>query len=253
MHDNEYEKFGFKEVPKGSKQKLVNQVFNSVSSKYDIMNNLMSLGIHRLWKKSMLDMLPNPKGLLLDVAGGTGDIANLFIKKAKSARHAAEIVILDINYEMLNQGIAKSVNNNLFNYSKWICGNAEELPFSDNSFDYYTIAFGIRNVANIDKALQEAYRVLKPGGKFVCLEFSHVENSLISTIYDQYSFNIIPKLGKIIAEDEASYKYLVESIREFPSQEQFLNQIRQAGFKYANYKNLTFGVAALHYGYKITS
>jgi ubiquinone/menaquinone biosynthesis methyltransferase len=240
--------FGFKQVSKDQKVSLVKQVFSSVASKYDLMNNVMSLGVHHLWKQRMIEMLSNTKGSLLDVAGGTGDIAKLYLKK--SAAYAPTIVICDLNYAMLSEGRDKAINENIIKGIEWSCGNAESLPFPDNSFDYYTISFGIRNVADIPKALREAYRVLKPGGKFVCLEFSHPTNPHISNLYDLYSFKVIPFVGKVITGDFDSYQYLVESIRKFPTQREFASLIEQAGFAMVNYENLTFGVTALHFGYK---
>jgi len=238
--------FGFKEVLVEEKQGLVGQVFSSVAHKYDLMNDIMSLGIHRLWKARMIDELePNKK--LLDMASGTGDIAKRYYLKSQSA----EITLSDINQDMLSMGRKKLLNENIFKGLNFVCANAEELPFSEMEYDYYTIAFGIRNVTHINKALKEAYRVLKPGGKFVCLEFGKVNNECLSAFYDFYSFNIIPKIGNLVVGDEDSYRYFVESIKRFPSQETFVNMMNEAGFKLSKFKNLTAGVVALYVGYRI--
>lgn len=242
--------FGNKEINKEQRQNLVNEVFSSVASKYDIMNDVMSFGIHRCWKNALMNELPNINGKLLDVAGGTADIALRFANKAKKNNKIADITVCDINPEMLEVGKAKAIDNNHLNI-QFIEGNAEKLPFDDNSFDYYTIAFGIRNVTNIDKAVREAYRVLKPGGKFICMEFSQVQNSFLKQIYDFYSHNFIPKFGKLIAGDEESYTYLVESIRKFPNQESFKNLIENENFQQVSYKNFNNGIVALHKAFKI--
>lgn len=240
--------FGFQQVDEEQKQPLVRGVFENVASRYDIMNDVMSLGIHRIWKQQFIRKLhPRPNTHLLDVAGGTGDIAFRFL----DANPSGEVTLCDINHAMLENGYRRAVDENRLNHLEWVCGNAESLPFEDNHFDYYTIAFGIRNVTHIDKALQEAYRVLKPGGKFMCLEFSHVTNPVLQKIYDNYSFHLIPAFGKIIANDRDSYQYLVESIRMFPKQENFAQMIRDASFENVNYENLTHGVVAIHSGWKI--
>lgn len=240
------ENFGFKKVNHSEKQSLVGQVFSSVAQKYDLMNDIMSFGIHRLWKSRLIQEL-EPNKSLLDMASGTGDIAKKYY--LKSSKH--DITLCDINSDMLKVGKEKLIDENIFQGLKFVCCNAEELPFEDNSFDYYTIAFGIRNVTNIDKALKEAWRVLRPGGKFICLEFAKLDNKILAKLYDLYSFNIIPKFGKIIANDEESYKYLVESIYNFPPQDQFLGMVTEAGFKLGKFSNLTHGTVALYTGYKI--
>jgi demethylmenaquinone methyltransferase / 2-methoxy-6-polyprenyl-1,4-benzoquinol methylase len=237
--------FGFRQVDSKEKQGLVGQIFSSVAHKYDLMNDVMSLGIHRLWKDKLIEQLdPNKK--LLDMASGTGDIAKRYYEKCSNP----DITLSDINYEMLTTGKNKLVDENIFKGLEFICSNAENLPFKEDSYDYYSIAFGIRNVTNIDKALEEAYRVLKPGGKFLCLEFSKVDNKTLAKYYDFYSMNIIPKMGSMIAGDEESYRYLVESIRTFPPQKEFVTMMSAAGFKHSQYFNLTFGVASLYIGYK---
>ena len=250
--DDEYTSFGFKKVSFENKKNLVNEVFSNVANKYDVMNDLMSLGVHRLWKNKFCDYIDNLDSNILDVAGGTGDIALKLKEKARAKNlQNNQVTICDINYEMLTCARNKAIDKNFLKNIDFICGDAEKLPFADDSFDYYTIAFGIRNVPIIDVALKEAYRALRRGGKFLCLEFSKVEIEPIKQIYDFYSFNIIPKIGKITARNEDAYKYLVESINLFPSQEEFANMIKQAGFKRVSFQNLTFGVAAIHIGHKL--
>ena len=219
-----------------------------MASKYDVMNDFMSLGIHRFWKDAMMDWLA-PRGgqLLLDVAGGTGDISFRFLKRAGNA-HAT---VLDLTEPMLAEGRKRAATAGISGQLDWVVGDAMALPFEDQTFDVYTISFGIRNVTNPKKALAEAYRVLKPGGRIMVLEFSHIPNDLLQWCYDKYSFNVIPRLGQIIARDRSSYQYLVESIRKFPNQENFLNLVNEAGFENTKYRNLTMGVACLHSGWKI--
>ncbi|MFA5954948.1 bifunctional demethylmenaquinone methyltransferase/2-methoxy-6-polyprenyl-1,4-benzoquinol methylase UbiE [Hyphomicrobium sp.] len=244
--------FGFRTVPEAERQGLVNKVFASVADRYDLMNDLMSGGLHRLWKRELITMLNAPRSAtpfsLLDVAGGTGDIA---MRYAKDAGPNATAVICDISPEMLNVGRRRIADAKLDNRITCVEGNAEELPFENGSFDAYTIAFGIRNVTHIDKALAEAYRVLKPGGRFLCLEFSECRVPLLDRAYDFHSFEIIPRLGQWTAGDADSYRYLVESIRRFPKQEAFADLIRTAGFSRVSYRNLTGGIAAIHGGWKI--
>tara|TARA_B110000908_G_scaffold42706_1_gene51999 strand:- start:3606 stop:4355 length:750 start_codon:yes stop_codon:yes gene_type:complete len=245
---NEKTHFGFKEVGIKDKARMVHDVFSSVASKYDIMNDVMSFGIHRIWKNNMMDWLsPQPNHKLLDVAGGTGDISFRFLKRAPSA-HAT---VFDMTQSMLDEGQLRAETENMESHLDWVCGDAMCLPFSDNSFDAYTISFGIRNVTHPEKALSEAYRVLRPGGRMMVLEFSQIPNQSMQWAYDRYSFNIIPQMGKIIANDSESYKYLVESIRKFPNQEKFLDMLNKAGFNNTKYRNLTMGVACLHSGWKI--
>lgn len=231
------------------KSHLVKKVFDSVADRYDIMNDIMSFGTHRLWKKKMISVMHiSPNCKLLDVAGGTGDIALQAIEKEPTT----DVTVCDINCRMLQKGRDNAININKLSL-QWCCADAEHLPFNNNQFDYYTIAFGIRNVSNRKKALQEAYRVLKPGGKFICLEFApmNYQNKIFTKLYDLYSFNIIPKMGKLIAEDEESYRYLVESIRQFPNQSQFKNEIEDVGFANTSFCNMSYGIAALYLGYKI--
>ena len=234
--------FGFKKININKKETLVNNIFNSVSSKYDLMNDLSSLGFHRLWKQELINWLaPQSHQSLLDIAGGTGDIAKLFIK---SGGLSADII--DINYNMLINGISK--NNNKIRY---IVGNCEKLPIRNNVYDRVTIAFGLRNITNRQLALDEIYRVLKPGGRFICLEFSQVNNNIAKKLYDLWSFKIIPKLGKIITNNEDAYKYLVESIRMFPDQDKLSSMFVKSKFERVKYKNLSKGIASLHSGWKI--
>ncbi len=249
--------FGFRTVKSGEKAGLVRDVFDSVATRYDIMNDLMSAGVHRLWKSTLLDRLnPQPGQFLIDVAGGTGDIARGFVKRAnarpRSAASApAAAVICDINAEMLRAGAARDETSSLAGQMARVCGDAERLPFADAGADAYTIAFGIRNVTDMDAALAEARRVLRPGGRFICLEFSHPVTEYLQKAYDAYSFRVIPWLGEKVANDRDSYQYLVESIRKFPAQAAFAARIEKAGLSRVTYENLTAGVAALHMAWKI--
>ncbi len=240
--------FGFRDVPEAEKAGMVHGVFSRVASKYDIMNDLMSGGMHRLWKDAMMDWLaPRPGQRLLDVAGGTGDVAFRFLKRAPGA----SAVVCDMTEAMLVAGRQRAEAEKMAESLDWVVGDAMALPFPSNSFDVYTISFGIRNVTRIADALAEAYRVLRPGGRLMVLEFSQIPNDLMQKVYDLYSFNIIPVMGQIVAGDRDSYQYLVESIRKFPDQESFAKMIRQAGFGQVKYRNLTMGVAALHSGWKL--
>jgi len=240
--------FGFQSVPEGEKAGLVHGVFTRVASRYDIMNDLMSGGVHRLWKDAMMDWLAPRNGQrLLDVAGGTGDIAFRFLRRAPGA----EAVVFDMTQSMLDEGRKRADAEKMADRLDWVAGDAMALPFADNSFDVYTISFGIRNVTRIADALAEAYRVLRPGGRLMVLEFSQLPNPAMQWAYDRYSFNVIPALGQIVARDRESYQYLVESIRKFPDQETFAGMIRTAGFEQVKFRNLTMGVAALHSGWKI--
>ena len=236
--------FGNKKVKKTEKQTLVNNVFNSVADKYDLMNDLTSLGIHRLWKDSLINWLaPQPYQKLADIAGGTGDISMKFLLAGGCSAH-----IIDINKEMITKGKLKNINNN--NLS-WTIASAENLPMADNSYERASMGFGLRNITNRVLALKEVYRILKPGGRFICLEFSHVENSLLKKIYDVWSFQFMPRIGQKITGDKEAYNYLVESIRQFPSQPELTQMFSEAGFSRVKYRNLSNGIVTLHSGWKL--
>lgn len=240
--------FGYQEVDETEKAGLVHGVFTNVASKYDIMNDVMSVGIHRVWKDAMMDWLaPRAGQRLLDVAGGTGDVAFRFLKRAPGA----SATVLDMTESMLIEGQKRAEAAQMADKLEWIVGDAMALPFEDNTFDRYTISFGIRNVTRIPDALSEAFRVLRPGGRLMVLEFSQLPNDGLQKLYDLYSFNVIPRMGQLIAGDRDSYQYLVESIRRFPDQETFATMIRTAGFEQVSYRNLSLGIAALHSGWKI--
>ncbi|MFQ3307307.1 MAG: demethylmenaquinone methyltransferase/2-methoxy-6-polyprenyl-1,4-benzoquinol methylase [Candidatus Midichloriaceae bacterium] len=242
--------FGFQKIEKEKKEPKVQKVFSEVADKYDIMNDLMSFGLHRLWKNLFINQIDYfHDKTLLDLAGGTGDIGKKFID-----RGGKKAIISDLNQNMLDKGknnIDDNFNPKYLNDIEWVKANAENLPFKDNSFDYCTISFGIRNVTNIKKAVSESLRVLKPGGKFLCMEFSDIDNKIISKIYELYSFKIIPKIGKIVANSEQSYEYLVQSIKKFYSAEEFLEIIQDSGYKFTKFEKLSFGIVAIHTGYKI--
>lgn len=240
--------FGYQKVRAADKARMVHDVFTRVASKYDVMNDLMSGGMHRLWKEAMMDWLaPHPGQRLLDVAGGTGDVAFRFLQRAPGAK----AVVCDMTESMLIEGRKRAEADQMADRLDWVVGDAMALPFADGSFDTFTISFGIRNVADIDKALREAYRVLRPGGRLMVLEFSQIPNDMLQKAYDLYSFNVIPVMGQVVAGDRDSYQYLVESIRQFPDQDTFATMIRRAGFDQVKYRNLTMGIAALHSGWKI--
>lgn len=240
--------FGFQTVDEDAKAGMVHGVFTNVASKYDVMNDAMSMGIHRIWKEAMMDWLaPRAGQKLLDVAGGTGDVSFKFLKRAGYG-HAT---VCDMTEGMLVAGAQRPDAIERANELDWVVGDAMALPFPDNTFDVYTISFGIRNVTRIPDALAEAYRVLRPGGRIMVLEFSQLPNEMMQKAYDLYSFNVIPKMGKLIANDSESYQYLVESIRKFPDQETFATMIRNADFENVKYRNLSMGIAALHSGWKI--
>ncbi len=247
--------FGFKKVDINQKTNLVKDIFSAVAPKYDIMNDAMSFGIQRLWKNKMIEIISDELQIknhqhnlvkILDVASGTGDIALKIAKNLLQQNQLYQIEATDINQEMLKIGVAKAVDENLFKNINFTCCSGESLPFQDASFDAVTIAFGIRNFTNINKALAEFNRVLKTGGKLICLEFSKVNDYFLQKIYNFYSFKIIPKMGEIIAKDRASYQYLVESIRKFPPQEEFKKMIDGANFQESRFINLSFGTVAIH-------
>jgi len=243
--------YGFRDVSEGEKQGLVNEVFHKVAKRYDIMNDVMSAGLHRVWKDGMVAAL-NPRKdasyKVLDVAGGTGDIAFRIVEASNRLAHAT---VLDINGSMLGVGAERAAKKKLSDNLTFVEANAEDLPFEANSFDAYTIAFGIRNVPHIDVALKEAYRVLKRGGRLLVLEFSEVEMPLLDKVYDQWSFKAIPQFGRMITGEAEPYQYLVESIRKFPNQQDFAAMIRDAGFSRVTFTNYTGGIAALHSGWKL--
>jgi demethylmenaquinone methyltransferase / 2-methoxy-6-polyprenyl-1,4-benzoquinol methylase len=244
--------FGFRDVPLEDKQTLVNDVFHSVASRYDLMNDLMSGGLHRVWKDIMVNTLNPPKSerayALLDVAGGTGDIA---FRAAKASGEGFRATVCDINADMLRVGRDRAAKRHLDERVSFVEGNAEDLPFPDRSFDGYTIAFGIRNVPRIDRALSEAFRVVRPGGRFLCLEFSTVNVPGLDRIYDLFSFRVIPELGRAVTGDADSYRYLVESIRQFPKPAAFSEMISAAGFSRVSVQILSGGIVALHSGWRL--
>lgn len=244
--------FGFTNVGEHEKQGMVNEVFAKVASRYDVMNDLMSMGLHRLWKDDLVSMVNPPKGdepfACLDVAGGTGDVA---FRILRASGPGTKVTIADISPEMVAEGERRAMANGLDDRLRLTVGNAESLDFPDKSFDIYTIAFGIRNVTHIDKALKEAFRVLRPGGRLLCLEFSRVDVPLMAKAYDMYSFTAVPALGKVVTGDGAPYRYLVESIRTFPDQETFRTMIAEAGFSRVTYRNLSGGIVAIHSGWRI--
>ncbi|MBX9945932.1 MAG: class I SAM-dependent methyltransferase [Reyranella sp.] len=246
--------FGFRDVPASEKAGLVRQVFASVAPRYDLMNDLMSGGVHRLWKNALVDVAnPRPGERFLDVAGGTGDIAFRLLARQIGATGGgrADVTVCDINPAMLSVGRDRAVDRGLLDGLAWTTGDAEALPFPDRSFDGYTIAFGLRNVTDIDKALGEAHRVLRPGGRFYCLEFSKVTSAPLGRLYDAYSERALPFFGRLVARDAESYRYLHESIRRFPPQRDLAARLRKAGFVNVTWRDMTLGVVALHSGWRI--
>ncbi len=252
MDNQETAPFGFKQVEQGQKQGMVNEVFSAVAERYDQMNDLMSGGLHRLWKDDFVTELNPPRGeqsfRVLDVAGGTGDIAFRVLNTGGENCH---VTITDINADMLKEGRKRAEQQSFKGGYEFAVSNAEKLSFPDKYFDAYTIAFGIRNVTRIDQALKEAYRVLKPGGRFLCLEFSHLDVPALEALYDAYSYTVVPAIGKVVTGDGHPYRYLVESIRTFPNQHNFANLITKAGFARAKYTSLSAGVVAIHSGWRI--
>jgi demethylmenaquinone methyltransferase/2-methoxy-6-polyprenyl-1,4-benzoquinol methylase len=251
MSDTTTASFGYRDVPEAEKEGLVREVFSSVASKYDLMNDLMSGGVHRLWKDAMVEWLnPRPGWRVLDVAGGTGDIAFRIADLVRSRGGEADITVCDINADMVGEGLRRA-QAKAERTIQWIAGNAEALPIPDASMDAYTIAFGIRNVTHIDVALREARRVLKPGGRFFCLEFSQIVQPTLARLYDFYSFRILPQIGALVAQDRDAYQYLVESIRRFPVQQALVERIAAAGLERPRYRNLSGGIAAIHSAWRL--
>lgn len=241
--------FGYDEVDPEAKAARVRAVFDRVAGRYDLMNDLMSGGVHRLWKEALLDWLaPRPGMHLLDVAGGTGDVALRFLNRLDGR---GRVTLVDVNPAMLGVGRDRALDAGWLAEIEWVAGDAMRLPFPDRRFDAFTIAFGIRNVTRIDRALAEARRVLRPGGRFLCLEFSRVVVPALERLYDAYSFTVVPRLGRWVAGDEASYRYLVESIRRFPDQEAFAALMTDAGFGQVRWRNLSGGIAAIHSGWRL--
>lgn len=247
--------FGFRTVHPEEKKGLVRDVFDSVAPRYDLMNDLMSGGVHRVWKARFVDWLnPQPGMRLLDVGGGTGDIAFRVleaVRNRKGGSGATHVTVCDINEEMLRVGRGRAVDRGIVHGIEWVRGDAEALPFEDASFDAYTIAFCLRNVTDIDAALREARRVLKPGGRFLCLEFSHVVVPGLDALYDLYSFQVLPRLGAVVARNREAYQYLVESIRRFPPQQELADRIEDAGLRQVKVRNLSGGIAAIHSAWRI--
>lgn len=244
--------FGYQTVDEEEKAKEVYNVFARAAKKYDLMNDIMSLGVHRLWKNYFVGKIAlNDNMKWLDVAGGTGDIAMRAVRSIQKGGGNGLVTVCDINQPMINVGMKKAAEDPTVDKDrlKWVCGNGEELPFKSGEFNVYTIAFGIRNCTHIDKILEEAFRVLKPGGLFACLEFSSIK-PILSPLYDLYSFGVIPYIGKFVSNDYKSYRYLVESIRKFPNQKKFAEMIEAAGFSDVYYQNLSFGICAIHMGTK---
>ena len=249
IDETQSETFGFRTVGPGEKKPLVRGVFDSVAARYDLMNDLMSVGIHRLWKHTLVDrMAPRPGERLLDVAGGTGDIA---FRLHDRTRGAARITVCDINQAMISVGRDRAIDRGLLSGIDWVCGDAEALPVRSSSVDAYVIAFGLRNVTDIDAALAEARRVLRPGGRFFCLEFSRLVVPALERLYALYSFEVLPRLGSWVAGDAESYRYLAESIRRFPPQDELRARMDRAGLARTSYVNLTGGIVALHGGWRI--
>ncbi|MBF0263660.1 MAG: bifunctional demethylmenaquinone methyltransferase/2-methoxy-6-polyprenyl-1,4-benzoquinol methylase UbiE [Gammaproteobacteria bacterium] len=240
--------FGYQTINKSDKVSEVAKVFHSVASKYDVMNDLMSMGIHRLWKRFTIDHSGVKQGnVVLDLAGGTGDLSAKFVAMVGKE---GKVVLSDINESMLNEGRDRLTNKGIVSNIEYVQANAEALPFPDNTFDCVTIAFGLRNVTDKDAALGSIFRVLKPGGRLLVLEFSKPHVPGLTPIYDFYSFNILPKIGKLVANDEDSYRYLAESIRMHPDQETLKSMMEAAGFENTSYHNMTGGIVALHKGFK---
>lgn len=251
MEKKHDQSFGFQDVTPEEKTNLVGDVFKRVAGRYDVMNDAMSFGIHRLWKDELMRLVrPRPGMRLLDMAGGTGDIAFRFHKATEEMDPPAQVTVCDINPHMIEVGQDRAVDRGILGRINWMVGDASNLALPDNHVDAYTIGFGLRNVTHIEKALAEAYRVLKPGGTFFCLEFSKVQNPLMNKMFQLYSFSVIPRLGEAVAQDRDAYQYLAESIALFPSQKELAQKIEDAGFSHVAYRNFFSGVVALHSGVK---
>ncbi len=244
--------FGYQSVAAEDKSGLVHDIFSSVANRYDLMNDLMSFGVHRLWKAAFIDWLkPRPDMQLLDVGGGTGDIAFRFLESG-----GRDVTVCDINMDMLKVGRGRVFDRGLIDQGladrlRWVCGDGENLPIADQAADAFTISFCIRNVTHIDHALKEARRVLKPGGRFLCLEFSQVILPILDKLYDTYSFRVLPALGELVTQDREAYQYLAESIRRFPNQDAFAGMIAEAGFSQVSFRNLSGGIAAMHSAWRV--
>lgn len=239
--------FGYRTVRRAAKRGMVRHVFDSVATRYDLMNDLMSGGVHRLWKATLIDWIaPQPGQTLIDLAGGTGDISLRFLNAG-----GGDAIVCDINEAMLSAGRQRRDMLRVGNRLRWCAGNAETLPFNSASADVVTIAFGLRNVTDRDTAISEAYRILRPGGRFLCLEFSHVSNTMLARLYDGWSFNVLPRLGQLVAGDSASYRYLVESIRTFPAPEILADMFATSGFAQVRVRRLSGGIACIHSGWKM--
>jgi len=239
--------FGYRQVPRNDKEAMVADVFSSVAPSYDLMNDLMSAGIHRLWKDALMDwMAPRPEQMLVDLAGGTGDITLRFLKRGGGSAH-----IIDINADMLAAGKKRAALKPYAAQLQWTVASAQAIPLDDKSADRVTIAFGLRNVTDRMAALREAFRILKPGGRFCCLEFSHISQPQLSALYDIWSFQALPRIGRLVAGDEDAYRYLAESIRQFPDQNTLMGMMAEAGFAQIRYRNLSQGIAAIHSGWKL--
>ena len=239
--------FGYRTVPRAAKRGMVRDVFDSVATRYDLMNDLMSGGVHRLWKAALIDWIaPLPRQTLVDLAGGTGDVSLRFLNAG-----GGDAIVCDINEAMLSAGRQRRDMAQVGNRLRWCGGNAETLPFNSASVDVVTIAFGLRNVTDRDAAIAEAYRILRPGGRFLCLEFSQVSNAMLARLYDGWSFNLLPRLGQLVAGDADSYRYLVESIRTFPAPEILADMFAAAGFAQIRVRRLSGGIACIHSGWKL--
>lgn len=243
--------FGFRRVPLPEKAPMVRALFDSVAFRYDLMNDLMSAGIHRWWKAEMVRVLhPRPGQCLIDVAGGTGDVARRALPLLDPAKGGA-VFVCDANAQMIETGRARALDDGIIAGIEWLCGDAEALPFADRSFDLYTIAFGLRNVTRLDRALAEARRVLRPGGRFLCLEFTPAIAPMLQPLYDFYSFGVLPLLGLAVTGNPGAYSYLAESIRRFPTQSELSEMVAAAGLERPRFRNLTGGVAALHSAWRL--